>query len=253
MSDYRIVSYPERPDLATIADDTNSAAWPAFMLEDAIANRLWNRLADDLPDYQFMMIDSDDNIIATGNSMPFVWDGRYESLSDDGWDWVMVSGFEALDSGKTPTAVSALSISILPEYQGQGISRRMVTFMRDNARRHGLHDLFAPVRPNQKPAYPLTPIDRYITWTNDEGAPFDPWLRVHWRLGAQIIKPAPRSMVIEGSVADWEQWAGMRFPESGDYVVPGALNPVSIDREADLGRYVEPNVWMHHRFGDSTP
>jgi hypothetical protein len=23
--------------------------------------------------------------------------------------------------------------------------------------------------------------------------------------------------------------------------------PVSIDRESDRGRYVEPNVWMHHR------
>ncbi len=39
----------------------------------------------------------------------------------------------------------------------------------------------------------------------------------------------------------------MAFPESGGYVVPGALELVSIDREADLGTYVEPNVWMRHR------
>ncbi len=54
-------------------------------------------------------------------------------------------------------------------------------------------------------------------------------------------------MTIDGTVADWEGWADMPFPESGDYVVPGALTPVSIDRESDRGRYVEPNVWMHHR------
>ena len=30
------------------------------------------------------------------------------------------------------------------------------------------------------------------------------------------------------------------------YVVEGALVPVEIDREADAGRYVEPNVWMRH-------
>ncbi len=38
----------------------------------------------------------------------------------------------------------------------------------------------------------------------------------------------------------------MRFPESGQYIVPGALVPVEIDRENDTGRYVEPNVWMKH-------
>ena len=39
----------------------------------------------------------------------------------------------------------------------------------------------------------------------------------------------------------------MAFPESGvDYVVPAALVPVRIDRERDLGRYEEPNVWMRH-------
>ena len=54
-------------------------------------------------------------------------------------------------------------------------------------------------------------------------------------------------MTIAGTVADWERWAGMSFPDSGDYVVPGALTLVSIDREADLGVYVEPNVWMLHR------
>jgi hypothetical protein len=39
----------------------------------------------------------------------------------------------------------------------------------------------------------------------------------------------------------------MAFPESGSYVVPEALVTVDIDREADRGLYVEPNVWMHHR------
>lgn len=38
----------------------------------------------------------------------------------------------------------------------------------------------------------------------------------------------------------------MRFPESGKYVVPGALEPVVIDIESDIGLYIEPNVWMYH-------
>ena len=53
-------------------------------------------------------------------------------------------------------------------------------------------------------------------------------------------------MTITGTVSDWESWTGMVFPESGDYVVPQALGPVTIDRENDTGRYVEPNVWIEH-------
>jgi hypothetical protein len=121
--------------------------------------------------------------------------------------------------------------------------------MSEIARGRGLKSLIAPVRPNEKPAYPLTPIERYIDWTRDDGLPFDAWLRVHARLGAEILKICPRSMTISGTVEQWETWTGMAFPESGDYIVPGALTPVRIDRERNEGRYVEPNVWMRHAIG----
>jgi hypothetical protein len=53
-------------------------------------------------------------------------------------------------------------------------------------------------------------------------------------------------MRIEGSIADWEAWTGMKFLISHAYFVPGALNPVSMDLEADTGLYIEPNVWIDH-------
>jgi hypothetical protein len=62
-----------------------------------------------------------------------------------------------------------------------------------------------------------------------------------------ILRPAARSMVVTGTVAEWEEWAGLAFPESGRYVVPGALDLVEIDRERDLGLYAETNLWMRHR------
>ncbi|MDH4344913.1 MAG: transferase, partial [Thermoleophilia bacterium] len=65
-------------------------------------------------------------------------------------------------------------------------------------------------------------------------------------LGAKIVKVAPTSTVTTGSLAEWEEWTEMTFPDSGAYVVPGALVPVEIDRERDQGVYIEPNVWMVH-------
>ena len=70
--------------------------------------------------------------------------------------------------------------------------------------------------------------------------------RVHARLGARIATPSPRSMRINGSVADWEQWTGMAFPVTGEYVVPRAAATVTIVRESDRGTYFDPNLWMVH-------
>jgi hypothetical protein len=58
--------------------------------------------------------------------------------------------------------------------------------------------------------------------------------------------PARRSLVISGAVAEWEDWAGMAFPQTGRYVVPGALDLVHIDRGRDRGVYAETNLWMRH-------
>jgi hypothetical protein len=38
----------------------------------------------------------------------------------------------------------------------------------------------------------------------------------------------------------------MLFPQSGAYVVPDALDLVVIDRDNDIGVYIEPNLWMRH-------
>jgi len=71
-------------------------------------------------------------------------------------------------------------------------------------------------------------------------------LRTHVRAGASFAVPALASQRVDGTIAEWETWTGLTFPDSGDYVVEGALIPVSIDRAADRGTIVEPNYWMRH-------
>jgi hypothetical protein len=74
------------------------------------------------------------------------------------------------------------------------------------------------------------------------------WLGTHYRVGGKVLKIAPESMIIKGTIAEWEQWTKMKFPASGSYVVSGALTPIQIDRENNLGTYIEPNVWVKHDF-----
>jgi hypothetical protein len=88
--------------------------------------------------------------------------------------------------------------------------------------------------------------ERYVTWRREDGELLDPWMRLHERLGARVATALPESMRITGTVGDWERWTQLALPDSGRYVFPYGLAPLAIDREADLGTYWEPNVWMVH-------
>lgn len=212
-------------------------AWPEIVFHDAISNAYWGRLYEERPEFQFALVDGE-QVLAEGNSLPVAGLPR-------GWRDAFPNAFD--DTG-APDRLCALAILIDPDLQGGGLSRTMLEHMRGLAQVRGW-DLFAPVRPTLKHRYPLTPIERYAEWRRDDGSLFDPWLRAHERAGAELLGIAPDSLVSEGTVAEFEQWCGLAFPESGSYVVEGALVPVEIDRESDHGSYREPNVWMRHPAG----
>jgi GNAT superfamily N-acetyltransferase len=219
--------------------------WPEFMYHDPILGRLFDRVISEYAEFQFYAWDDErGEVVGVGNAIPAAWDGKTATLPDGGLDATVEARFS--DDPPTPTVLCAMQILIAPDVRGQGVSSRMIRRMAEIGRAHGLDTLIAPVRPNLKDSYPLTPIDRYIGWRRPDGAHLDPWLRTHERLGATIAKVARASTHVPGTVAQWEEWTGLAFPETGSYVVPGALVPVEIDRERDQGLYVEPNVWMVH-------
>ncbi|MHB8106213.1 MAG: hypothetical protein ACYDH4_02100 [Candidatus Cryosericum sp.] len=245
--DFKVVTYAERPDLRDVMGQVGSEPWPEFMLHDAISSSHWNRLYDVFPDFQFGLIENrTGRLVVAANSIPLAWHGIPRSLRDDGWDWAIAQGFDDRAHGIPPHTLSALCVSITQDFQGKGLSARAVQAMREIGSRCGFQRLIAPVRPNLKSLYPLIPIDEYVTWTRDDGKLFDAWMRVHSQLGATVARPCPHSMRIIGNVSEWEEWTGLHFPGSGQYIIPGALVPVLMDREADTGVYVEPNVWMVH-------
>ena len=164
-----------------------------------------------------------------------------------GIDASFEGGFRLRARGGSPSALCALAAEIRPGQQGRGLSSAALRAMARLASGAGLGHLIAPVRPNLKERYPTIPIERYTAWKREDGTPFDPWIRVHTRIGGRLGPALPRSMRITGSVADWESWTRMQFPETGDYVFPAGLAPVHIDRDQGTGRYWEPNVWLVHR------
>lgn len=106
----------------------------------------------------------------------------------------------------------ALLITVRGSEQGRGLSRVALEAMAALAPAHGFGSLIAPVRPSWKERYPLVPVERYASWRRGDGLLFDLWLRVHEWLGADVLRPEPRSMRITGAVAEWEEVDRDRLP-----------------------------------------
>ena len=231
----------ERPDLWDDARSLFGGVWPEYNLHANDSAKYFGTLVPLHAHLQILFFDNDsEQVIARGRTIPFWWDGSLEDLPS-GIDAV---GLRAVADTRPPTALSALAAEVALDRQGEGLSRLVIQAMAVVARQAGLAPLVAPVRPSWKDRYPLIPIDRYASWTREDGLPFDPWLRVHARLGASILRTEPRSMRIEAPVSDWELWTGITFPDDGDYVFPFGLAPMSV--QDGVGSYWEPNVWMLH-------
>jgi hypothetical protein len=213
---------------------------PEYNSHGDVLNRYWGRLTEERPEFQFHLVDGGEPI-ARARSIPIRWDGTVQDLPA-GIDGAIARGF---DEGGA-NVLCALLIAVAGSAQQRGVSAAALAAMAAIARDHGFGALVAPVRPSWKERYPLASIDRYAFWTRDDGLPLDPWLRVHVRAGGKILRPEPESLLITGSVAEWESWTGMAFPETGSYVFPHGLAPLEVDREADRGVYWEPNVWVLH-------
>ncbi|HEU5374022.1 MAG TPA: hypothetical protein VFV38_01140 [Ktedonobacteraceae bacterium] len=248
---YTYVTLTQQPELEAEMPRLHSESWPEFILHDPSAIRYWGSLFSTFADFQYVLCDESGVASAAGHAIPLAWDGTIPGLPS-GWDAALEQGFHDYEQGHPPTALCGLSIVIAPGIQGRGLGETMALNMKAIATHHGLSDLIIPLRPSLKSHHPHVSMEEYIQWKREDGAPFDPWLRLHTRLGARVLGIAPLSMVITETVSMWEEWTGIRFPASGAYTVPGALSPVIIDREQNLGRYEEPNVWLHYANLDST-
>ncbi len=240
--DLRACTFDSRPDLHAQADEVFSAGWPEFAFHDATTDRYLGRVREWFGALNLLLVDEGDRIAAGAWGVPVRWDGTAEGLPN-GYDDAVERAVE--ERGGDTLVIAAAQVR--EELRGRGLASEVLRAVIAAGEREGLGRVIVPVRPTLKARYPLTPMERFARWTRADGSPLDPWLRTHHRMGGRVLGVAERSMVITGSVTEWETWTGLALPESGTYVVPGALAPLTVDRAANRGELVEPNVWVRHR------
>jgi GNAT superfamily N-acetyltransferase len=246
MGNLEIFTTSERHDLDEQARDAFLPAWPQFIFHDPISAEYLERVETYFPQYDVLLLE-DGEVAAGGWAVPIRWDGTTNALPEGGYDGALISAVTGHETSVPADTLCIMAAAVKPDRQGTGLAGKVLTALRDRATAAGLQHVIAPVRPALKSRYPLTPMENFARWTRGDGRHIDPWIRTHQRLGAAILTPAQPSMIIMGTVAEWEQWTGMAFPESGQYVVPDALDLVDINCEKDRGTYAETNLWMRYR------
>lgn len=241
----RLERFDTREWPAEQLDQLFSEGFPTFITSDQLAKQYIGRVQELFPYLNIVLLDGSDFLVAGGWGVPLVWNGETDSLPR-GYSESLKRAVENHEAGESPNAFVICGGIVRPDLKGQGLSTVLIQTLRDLALASNLDKVICPVRPTMKSRYPLISIEKYMKWMRADGSPFDPWVRTHVRAGAKILTTEPSSQTMTGTVEQWETWTGMKFPESGEYVIPDGMSLLKIDREADSGIYIEPNVWVQH-------
>ncbi|RZT20678.1 hypothetical protein EV649_3830 [Kribbella sp. VKM Ac-2569] len=241
---YELIPAAEGTQYDDEAEQRFAEDWPEFIFHDEGVTPFRERRVEYFRDWEFYLV-ADDRLIAGCWGVPIAWDATVADLPG-GFTDTLARAVTSYEENVVPNTFVLMAAAVRSDEQGRGHAGRVITAIRDRAVDKGLGQVIAPVRPTLKSRYPLTPVETFMTWTREDGLPLDPWLRTHVRLGATLLAPAPASQTMTGTVEDWEKWTKMPFPSTGTYTIPDGLTTLTIDREADTGIYVEPNIWLRH-------
>jgi hypothetical protein len=245
MEKYLIKSRGDSAELARAAAAIEQVAWKELgFLNYTRSQRYYETLLEHFADFQLCLVDAATGyVVAASNSVPLYLEDT-DALPQGGWDWVVEQAYHSRDLA--PNVMAGLTMSVPGVHRSQGFARIMIGAMKMLAVSRGLLGPVMPVRPSLKKQHPHVPMAEYLGWTDDQGRPYDPWLRSHMSMGGRLIGPCETSMVVEEPIGFWEAWTNRRYPESGAFEVEGGLVPVHIDVARGIGQYSEPNVWFRY-------
>jgi GNAT superfamily N-acetyltransferase len=227
-----------RPDELERSYAVENTVWAPFNWEaaGAIVEEAYD------PALHLVAVTSDGEIVATINACPINWDGDPATLPAGGWSEIM-DRFNRNLIGPSRYA-SAVGASILPAYQGGGLAGQLLSGLRDQAFKLGYQALLAPVRPTNRWRMPHLHISEYEHVRLPDGRHFDPWVRVHERVGGRIIGSCAASARFSGSREQWEGWLGMRLPDNGDVLCDRTIGYLKL--VAGWGVLEEDSLWILH-------
>ncbi len=113
----KIATVSERPDLTERAWERTYDPLREYKKHGDVLNRYWGRLTEERSEFQFHLVDEDEEILARARAIPVRWDGSIDDLPT-GMDGAIARGFD--ESGAN--VLCALLIQVPPDLQDRGLS-----------------------------------------------------------------------------------------------------------------------------------
>ena len=239
MENFDVTTIAERPDLADECTRLHTGVFPKYMRYQPLSVRPIIKY------FNYMVIFlQDEKVIAVGGLMPMQWNGNKDELPT--YPNLVKDGINIQDEQKQFNCLGALFAAISSNHQGKGLSYQLILEMKKMAKMAGCEHLMLPIRPTLKCQYPYSTLSEYLKLRRDDGSYYDPWVRVHHKLGGEIVNLMEECDIFSGPINEWEKVTDQKFRQSGSYIVPRALSPLEIDVAKNVGTISEGNIWIKH-------
>lgn len=153
-------------------------------------------------------------------------------------------------------AVFLVAVAVAPEYRKHKVPVLLIDAAKEAGRKLGFRYVVAPFRPNAYGKYKSARraghsdalFLEYTASRDSEDLPIDPWLRTVVKLGARLLKPVMRSLVLRKPLATFEAFRESFHPEQWyspgkDSWECGETCSWYVDRARRIAVSVEPNYW----------
>ncbi|OFZ23897.1 MAG: hypothetical protein A2202_02495 [Bdellovibrionales bacterium RIFOXYA1_FULL_36_14] len=218
--------------------------WPNYLIEESDLDICDDKKTGKGQYNDFLLVGlrsrDDQRLIAFFSGVTIFIDVHSQRLPDEGWRFAC----QAFENNAHPNSLCLLSANIHPDFQGQGIAEFLIEFAKEEAKERKLTFLLAPVRPTNTYKFPNISFDEYCALKDGNGRIFDPWLRLHKNLGAEILNICKTSILVSASIRRWNEWLGHSI-STGEIPHKGIV-PLQIDLEKKVAMYIEPNIWVRY-------
>lgn len=163
-------------------------------------------------------------------------------LPDSGWRFSIQNAAQT----SVKNCVSLVEASVDFKFRGHGLPKLLLQKAKHEAIAKGFRTLIAPVRPGAEAKFPRETMKAYCTRQTPDQRIYEPWLRAHIESGGVMTNICHNSVLVRASLTNWRDWTGLSLEQSGREVISGALAPLEVNLEENLGLYREPNVWVKY-------
>jgi hypothetical protein len=216
--------------------------------------RLGPNMFERIPMDWIIFVDADGpraSLVGHGIATRIRWNGDPKGLPR-GWQGAVRESYQlSLARGEACDTLVGLFINVEAPFREQGWSERIVGEMKRLGAERGLSNFVVPLRlpRHYEKEYAAVPFDEFARLRRPDGEYLDHWLRLHVRLGAELIGLCHTSHQHAMNLDDLrQQFECPPFPSGGYHLVSrdGEWYRAFVDLDRDCAVINQGCAWVQH-------